>query len=79
VLLVRAEHAEDVADGDTLHGLGVDMADSLRARLGVPAIVTLVPEATLGRWPLEIRRVIDDREIYATIRSGAALSSSSRT
>ena len=65
-LLVRAEHAAPVAGRDSLDRLRARMLDALRASLGVPSVVELVPEGALPRGPL-VTRVIDDPELYRAI------------
>jgi len=70
-LLVRAEHAGDVADGSARARLAQTMKDRLRARLGVTPIVELVSQGTLPRTEFKARRVIDDRDLYRTgLRQG---------
>jgi phenylacetate-CoA ligase len=63
-LLVRAEHAEGLADGAAWARLAATMTERLRARLGVTPVVELVPAGTLPRTEFKARRVIDDRDLY---------------
>jgi phenylacetate-CoA ligase len=63
-LLVRAEHAPDVADPAARARLAETMKERLRARLGVTPIVDLVAAGTLPRTEFKARRIIDDRDLY---------------
>ena len=63
-LLVRAECAATHADGERRARLLATMTARLRARLGVHAVVELVPEGALPRSEFKARRVIDDRDLY---------------
>ena len=63
-LLVRAEYAASHAEPGARAKLSATMAARLRARLGVGALVELVPEGTLPRSEFKARRVIDDRDLY---------------
>ena len=63
-LLVRAEHAAEITDGNARARLAQTMKERLRARLGVTPIVELVAEGTLPRTEFKARRVIDDRDLY---------------
>jgi phenylacetate-CoA ligase len=68
-LLVRAEHAESHADERARTALAATMRDRLRARLGVRPVVELVPPGTLERTEFKARRVIDDRDLYRSLRA----------
>jgi phenylacetate-CoA ligase len=63
-LLVRAEYAASHAEPGAQAKLRATMAARLRARLGVGALVELLPEGTLPRSEFKARRVIDDRDLY---------------
>jgi phenylacetate-CoA ligase len=65
-LLVRAEHAAAWTDPSALARLQATMQERLRAKLGVRPLVELVPEGTIPRTEFKARRVIDDRDLYAT-------------
>jgi phenylacetate-CoA ligase len=68
-LLVRAEYAETHADLDRRRALRATMRERLRARLGVSPVVELVAAGTLERTEFKARRVVDDRDLYRTLRS----------
>jgi phenylacetate-CoA ligase len=68
-LLVRAEYAASHADAAVRDALRVTMRERLRARLGVHPVVELVPEGTLERTEFKARRVIDDRDLYRSLRA----------
>jgi phenylacetate-CoA ligase len=70
-LLVRAEYAATHADPPARDALHATMRERLRARLGVHPVVELVPPGTLERTEFKARRVIDDRDLYGTLRGGA--------
>jgi len=44
------------------------MRDRLRARLGVHPVVELVAPGTLPRSEFKARRVIDDRDLYRSVK-----------
>lgn len=68
-LLIRAEHARGCSEPAAQECLKVAIRERLRARLGVHAVIELVPEGTIPRTEFKARRVIDDRELY---RKGAS-------
>ncbi len=70
-LLVRAEFAPGYADPEAQARLRAAMTERLRARLGVHALVELVPAGTLERTEFKARRVIDDRDLYRARRSAS--------
>ncbi len=67
-LLVRAEYAPTHADPRVLEGLRDRMLERLRARLGVHPVIELVPHGTLPRSEFKARRVIDDRDLYRSLK-----------
>jgi phenylacetate-CoA ligase len=69
-LLVRAEYATTHADPPAHDRLRATMRERLRARLGVHPVVELVPQGTLERTEFKARRVIDDRDLYGSLRRG---------
>jgi phenylacetate-coenzyme A ligase PaaK-like adenylate-forming protein len=69
-LLVRAECAASHAAPEASAALASTMRERLRARLGIHAVVELVPEGTLERTEFKARRVIDDRDLYRSLREG---------
>ena len=69
-LLVRAEYAATHADAPAREALRATMRERLRARLGVHPIVELVPQGALPRTEFKARRVIDDRNLYGSLRRG---------
>ena len=70
-LLVRAEYATTHADAAARAALQATMREQLRARIGVHPIVELVAEGTLERTEFKARRVVDDRDLYRSLRADA--------
>jgi len=69
-LLIRAEYAATHADAPAREALRATMRERLRARLGVHPVVELVPQGALPRTEFKARRVIDDRNLYGSLRRG---------
>jgi phenylacetate-CoA ligase len=70
-LLIQAEYAAShAARRDALEGA---MRERLRARLGVTPRLELLPEGTLPRTEFKARRVVDDRDLYRSLRERAAV------
>jgi phenylacetate-CoA ligase len=65
-LLVQVEYARSHAD--RLQTLEQTVAERLRVRLGVHPRVELVAEGTFPRTEFKARRVIDDRDLYRSLR-----------
>jgi phenylacetate-CoA ligase len=66
-LIVRVEHGA-AGDGDEARSrVGGEVAAQLRRRIGVGALVELVPPGSLERTEFKSRRVIDDRDLYQSI------------
>ena len=65
-LLVQVEYARSHAD--RLQALEETIAERLRARLGVRPRLELVSEGTFPRTEFKARRVIDDRDLYRSLR-----------
>jgi phenylacetate-CoA ligase len=67
-LLIRAEYAPSHGEPARVEALRGTMRERLRARLGVRPVIELVPQGTLPRTEFKARRVIDDREVYRTLK-----------
>jgi phenylacetate-CoA ligase len=67
-LLVRIEYAPSHADPAARDALGARMRERLRARLGVHPVLDLVPPGTLPRTEFKARRVVDDRDLYRSLK-----------
>jgi phenylacetate-CoA ligase len=67
-LLVRVEYAASHGEPGARSALGTLVRDRLRARLGLFPVVELVPEGSLPRTEFKARRVIDDRDLYRSLR-----------
>jgi phenylacetate-CoA ligase len=67
-LLVRVEYATSHAEPAARGALVTLVRDRLRARLGLSPVVELVPEGSLARTEFKARRVIDDRDLYRSLR-----------
>jgi phenylacetate-CoA ligase len=68
-LLIQAEFAADHAD--RREALARAMTERLRARLGLHPRLELLPAGTLPRTEFKARRVIDDRDLYRSLRERA--------
>jgi len=69
-LLIQAEYAPSHAA--RREGLERAMRERLRARLGLTPRIELVPEGTLPRSEFKARRVVDDRDLYRSLRERPA-------
>jgi phenylacetate-CoA ligase len=65
----RADHDARHADEPARAALAATMCERLRARLGVRPVVELVPPGALERSEFKARRVIDDRDLYRSLRA----------
>lgn len=75
-LVVQAEYAREVAsqadrDGAVLTRLRKEMEERLRTVIGVWPTVSLLPPETLPRSEFKARRVIDNRDLFRSLRGGA--------
>jgi phenylacetate-CoA ligase len=69
-LIVRVEHAAALGADDAISRAGDEVAEHLRRRIGVGAVVELVGPGTLERTEFKARRVIDDRDLYDSMSRG---------
>jgi len=66
-LIVRVEHGAAGSGGTKRSAVGGEIAERLRRRIGVGAVVELVVPGSLERTEFKSRRVIDDRDLYQSM------------